>query len=153
MMDGSGVMSRDDVLDFWGDLSAAGGRGFFAFLDGKLVGDADLRGLRNRTAEFALMIGDAKHKGRGIGRRLAQMIHVFGFRDLGLERIYVPPRRDNARVHALNAFLGYERDESDAARVFVDSPDCETFSLSAKAFRDRHGRPWREVATTLVEAA
>lgn len=151
MMDGSGVMSRDDVLGFWADLRASGGRGFLAFLDGELVGDADLRGVRAAAAEFALMVGSAEHKGRGLGRALAQMVHVFGFRDLGLERIYVPPRRDNVRVHALNAFVGYERDESAAARAFADSPDCETFSLSAATFRARHEGAWREVSTTSAE--
>ncbi len=145
MMDGSGDMSREDVLDFWHELESSGGRGFFAFLDGELVGDADLRGLRGATAEFALMIGSAEHKGRGIGRVLAQMVHVFAFRDLALERLYVPPRRDNTRVHALNAFLGYERDDSSAARAFADSPECETYSLGTSTFRERHANAWREV--------
>ncbi|MCW5834871.1 MAG: GNAT family N-acetyltransferase [Labilithrix sp.] len=145
MMDGSGVMTRDDVVEFWRDLRASGGRGFLGFVDGRLVGDADLRSIGDGAAEFALMIGPAAEKGRGIGRTLASMIHVFAFRELGLERVFVPPRRDNHRVHALNAFLGYERDESPRARAFADGPDAETFSLAAATFRDKHRAAWREV--------
>lgn len=150
MMEGSGSMSREDVLDFWHDLRARGGRGFLGFVDGVLVGDADIRGRRRGTAEFAVMIGAADQKGRGVGRTIAQLVHVFAFRELRLKRIYVPPRRDNARVHALNAFLGYERDDSEAARRFADSPDSETYSLPAGVFRLKHPEAWREVAAEVI---
>lgn len=145
MMDGSGTMTRADVVDFWRALRADGGRGFFAFVDGELVGDADVRGIDRGAAEFAIMIGSPERKGRGIGRAIARMVHVFAFRELRLDRLYVPPRRDNARVHALNAFLGYEPDESGVARAYADSPDCATFSLSRAGFRARHGDAWLEV--------
>lgn len=150
MMDGSGTMSREDVLDFWRDLRDSGGRGFLGFVDGELVGDADIRGRRRRTAEFAVMIGGAEHKGRGLGRAFSEMVHVFAFRELGLRRIYVPPRRDNERVHALNAFLGYQRDDSEAARKFADSPDCVTYSLSAGTFRLGHAEAWKDVVAQVV---
>lgn len=150
MMDGSGAMSREDVIDFWRDLRAAGGRGFLGFVDGQLVGDADVRGIRRGTAEFAVMIGGAANKGRGLGRALAVMVHVFAFRELRLDRLYVPPRRDNHRVHALNAFLGYERDDSPAARAFADGPDSETYSLSATRFRERHRAAWRAITAELT---
>ncbi|MBX3208127.1 MAG: GNAT family N-acetyltransferase [Labilithrix sp.] len=145
MMEGSGVMSCDDVIEFWRELRASGGRGFLGFVDGRLVGDADLRSIHDGAAEFALMIGSAAEKGRGFGRALASMIHVFAFRELALSRVFVPPRRDNHRVHALNAFLGYERDESAAARAFADGPDSETYSLAAETFRAKHRAAWREV--------
>lgn len=145
MMEGSGTMTRDDVLDFWATLQVDGGRGFFAFVDGRLVGDADLRGIEGGIGEFAIMIGETRDKGRGIGKTIARMVHVFAFRELGLERLYVPPRRDNAPVHALNAFLGYERDDSETARAFADSPHCDTYSLGAAAFRARHPDAWAGV--------
>ena len=144
MMDGSGEMSRGDVIEFWRELRAAGGRGFLAFVDGRLVGDADLRRIHDGAAEFALMIGPAAEKGRGIGRTLASMIHVFAFRELALTRVFVPPRRDNHRVRALNAYLGYELDESERARAFADGPDSETYSLAAEAFRAKHRAARRE---------
>ncbi len=149
MMDGSGTMSTADVIEFWRELREDGGHGFLGFEGEELIGDADLRGLRTteagRVGEFAIMIGDPKAKGRGLGRTLATMIHVFAFRELGLVRIYVPPRRDNARVHALNAFLGYQRDESATAKTYADGPDCVTYSLDRETFRARHTEAWRSI--------
>lgn len=144
MMGGSGPMSREDVLDFWRDLRNAGGRGFLGFADGVLVGDGDLRGIHDGRAEFAVMIGNASEKGRGLGRTLALMIHVFGFRDLGLERVFVSPRRDNRRVHALNAWLGYERDDGEEARAYADE-DSDPYSLSRERFLELHEAAWRDV--------
>ncbi|HVJ90788.1 MAG TPA: GNAT family N-acetyltransferase [Labilithrix sp.] len=153
-MDGSGNMSRQDVLEFWYELRRSGGRGFFGFVDGDLVGDADLRNIDSSaaTGEFAVMIGGATQKGRGVGRALSMMVHVFAFRELSLDRLYVPPRLDNARVHALNAFLGYERDDSPAARAFADSPDCETYSIGSAAFQRRHADAWREVVSVTLSS-
>lgn len=145
MMDGCGTMSTEDVVDFWRTLRNDRGRGFFAFENGVLVGDADLRQVRDGAAEFALMIGPAEAKGRGVGRALAILVHVFAFRELGLPRLFVPPRRDNVRVHALNRFLGYEPDDGQLARAFGDEPSCQTYSLSARAFREKHAAAWCEV--------
>ena len=148
MMEGSGAMTRDDVIEFWTTLQDGGGYGFLAFVDGRLVGDADVRGIEGSVGEFAIMIGDSRDKGRGIGKTIARMVHVFAYREIGLERLYVPPRRDNAPVHALNAFLGYERDDSPAARAFADSPHCDTYSMGAETFRRLHADAWAEVRPT-----
>jgi RimJ/RimL family protein N-acetyltransferase len=150
MMDGSGDMTEDDVRVFWRELRSNGGRGFFGFVDGVLVGDADLRNVSATAAEFAIMIGDAAQKGRGVGRTLATIVHVFAFRELGLRRLFVPPRHDNVRVHALNAFLGYTRDDSAEARAYADGPDCETYSLASAEFQAAHEAAWRAVTLTVA---
>lgn len=145
MMDGSGAMTREDVLEFWASMRERGARGFLGFCDGELIGDGDVRGVRDGAAEFAVMIGGAAHKGRGLGRTLSLLIHVFAFRELGLARIYVPPRKDNERVHALNRFLGYVRDESEAAQTYADGPESETYSLDRATFAALHADAYREV--------
>jgi RimJ/RimL family protein N-acetyltransferase len=147
MMTGSGTMTREDVLDFWRGLREGAGRGFLSFVDGDLVGDMDIRNVRGRAGEFAIMIGAAATKGRGLGKVLGQMIHVHAFRDLDLERVYVCPRTDNTRVLRLEAFLGYAPDDSAEARVYgAGEVGCRTYSLSAAAFRERHAVAWRDVA-------
>jgi RimJ/RimL family protein N-acetyltransferase len=153
MMESSGMMSHADVVDFWRELRRSGGRGFLGFMSGELVGDADVRGVRDGAAEFAIMIGASAQQGRGLGRALASMVHVFAFRELGLERLFVPPRRDNRRVHALNRFLGYERDNSAAARVYADGPDSETYSISASTFRALHPDAWERVVSEVIAGA
>jgi RimJ/RimL family protein N-acetyltransferase len=145
-MNGSGRMSRADVLDFWRDLREGSAHGFLTFSAGLLVGDMDIRGIRDGGGEFAIMIGAAASKGRGLGKAFARMLHVFAFRDLALERLYVSPRRDNARVLALEAFLGYARDDGAEAMARADAdPACDTYSIDADRFRTRHEDAWREV--------
>ena len=153
MMDSSGRMSHADVVDFWRELRNSGGRGFLGFMSGELVGDADVRGMRDGAGEFAIMIGAQAQQGRGLGRALASMIHVFAFRELGLERLFVPPRIDNWRVHALNRFLGYGRDDSLAARAYADGPKSETYSISASTFRALHSDAWNGVVAELFAGA
>ena len=146
MMNGSGTMSRLDVVHFWRELREGGAHGFLSFAEGALVGDMDLREVRGTTAEFAIMIGDVASKGRGLGKAFASMIHVFAFRELGLDRIFVAPRRDNARVLALEAFLGYARDDGDEARArSAGEAGCDTYSLGRDEFRRRHEGAWCEV--------
>lgn len=144
MMGGSGTMTAEDVVDFWRELREDGGRGFLSSVDGVLVGDMDLRHMKDGVAEFAIMIGAAR-KGEGLGKAFAAMLHTHAFRDLGVTRLFVPPKEANARVHALNDFLGYQRDDSPEARAYADEPDCVTSSLTAEAFRERHPDAWAEV--------
>ena len=145
MMGGSGTMTRDDVIAFWRELREEGGIGFLSFVGGALVGDMDLRGLGGAAAEFAIMIGARDAQGRGLGRAFALMLHVHAFRDLGLDRLYVPPRSINDRVHRLNDWLGYAPDDSERARSFADEPGCVTSSIGAADFERRHPRAFEDV--------
>lgn len=148
MMGGSGTMTESDVVEFWDELRQGGGLGFLAFAGGALVGDLDLRNVTAEAAEFAIMIGDAARKGEGLGTAFALMLHVYAFRDLGMKRLYVPPKRANARVHGLNRRLGYVRDASAEAQAYADEPECVVSSLERGAFERRHAQAWREVAAS-----
>ncbi|MCA9587351.1 MAG: GNAT family N-acetyltransferase [Myxococcales bacterium] len=152
MMEGSGVMDEADVAAFWQELRAAGGRGFFARVDGALVGDLDLRSVRGRTAELAIMIGERQRQGRGVGRVLAATLLVVAFRELGLEKVYAPSRRDNARMRAMAASLGFVDDESDEARALLDSDACTTQSVTASSFRALHADAWSAVRVDSASA-
>jgi len=150
MMGGSTTMTEADTREYWTELREAGGRGFLFFADGVLVGDADLRGFRDDVAEFAIMIGEASQKGRGLGLALARMLHVFAFRELRLRRLYVPPKAENARVHRLNAALGYQPDDGPVARSFADEEDARTASVGPEEFRAKNDAAWREVVARRV---
>lgn len=148
MMGAGAVMSEDDVIDFWRELRQGGARGFLCFSGEALVGDMDLRGeLARGHAEFAIMIGETREKGRGLGLAFATMIHVFAFRDLGLGRIYVTPKTENERVQRLNRRLGYVRDDGPLARSFLEPGDDESESQSIGEAELRSALPaaWTEV--------
>lgn len=146
MMGGATDLDDADVLTFVRELRASGGRWFLLSVDGAPVGDMDLRCMTERSAEFAIMIGQTSQKGQGLGATFATMLHVFAFRDLGLERIYVQPKRENVRVQHLERSLGYTADDSPEARSHADAgDDVITMSISADTFRAKHAEAWASV--------
>jgi len=57
-------ISADEVVEHYEAMAEESARQFLLFLDGKLMGDADLRGIDNGTAEFAFMIGARDQQGK-----------------------------------------------------------------------------------------
>ena len=146
MIGGATDLDDTDVRAFVRELRASGGRWFLLFVDDTLVGDMDLRCVTEHSAEFAIMIGATTQKGQGLGATFATMLHVFAFRDLGLERIYVQPKRENVRVQRLERSLGYTPDDSPEALSHADAgDDVITMSISADTFRAGHAEAWANV--------
>jgi RimJ/RimL family protein N-acetyltransferase len=127
-------LSPAEVADHYRTLAVAGARSFLLELDGRLVGDADLRHIARGHAEFAILVGDRAVQGRGLGTRFATMVHAFAFRTLGLRRLYASIIPANTASLRLFAKLGYERNDTPRARRHADEPDDVTLSLSSDGF-------------------
>jgi RimJ/RimL family protein N-acetyltransferase len=127
-------MSEEDVVDFFQETTARGGRCFFLYLDGVLVGDADFRDFDDGCAEFAIMIGDRSLQGKGLGKKFAIMLHELAFRDLGLARIYATFVPANLVSIGMFEKLGYERDDSPASRSFTDDESDISMSVDLDGF-------------------
>jgi ribosomal-protein-alanine N-acetyltransferase len=123
-----------DVVAYYQELRAEGGRPFLLFLDGVLMGDADFRNIEEDAGEFAIMIGGRATQGRGLGTRFGLMLHTFGYGVLGLRRIYISVIPANTASRRLFEKLGYEVDDSAEAREFIDEESDVTMSLSRSAF-------------------
>ena len=128
------AISPAEVVESYTESIAAGMSAFQLFEGGALAGDADLRGLRGGTAEFAFMIAAPAAQGKGLGTRFAQMIHAFGFRTLGLARIYASVVPHNTASRRVFEKLGYVVDDSAAAREYADEPGDVTLALDRATF-------------------
>jgi RimJ/RimL family protein N-acetyltransferase len=128
-----------DVVAHYRRLAGDGARAFLLELDGRLVGDADLRHIDRGRAEIAILVGDRSVQGRGLGTRFGVMVHAFAFRALGLRRVYASIIPSNAASLRLFGKLGYERDDSPEARRTMDAPDDVTLSLARERFEGLHG--------------
>lgn len=132
------------VATYYRELRAEGGRPFLLqrgrvpgrVEERSLVGDADLRNIEDGIAEVAIMIGGRQVQGRGLGTRYATMLHVFAFRVLGLERLYISVVPANAASRRLFGKLGYEIDNSPEARELIDEETDLTLSVSRARFED-----------------
>lgn len=145
----------DDVLDHYAELADQGARQFLLLVDGALAGDADLRGLTGGAAEFAFLIAAPAAQGRGLGTRFALMLHAFGFAapplGAGLDRIYasvVPANTASLRVFAK---LGYEVDDSAAARAWADEPGDLVLAIDRATFLARHADALAAISVTARE--
>ncbi len=63
--------------------------------------------LVNRSAEFAILIGDKLFWGNGIGKEASALIIDHGFKELGLHRIYCGTSEKNVAMQKLASKLGF----------------------------------------------
>jgi RimJ/RimL family protein N-acetyltransferase len=141
-------LGERDVLAHFAALAEAG-HGFLAFRDGALVGDADLRAIRDGAAEFAFLVASVAHQGKGLGTQIAMMVHTFGFRELGLARIYASIVPDNKASRRVFEKLGYAIDDSPAARERAETPDDVTLVLERAGFEAAHANAMAEIQITM----
>jgi RimJ/RimL family protein N-acetyltransferase len=139
-------VDEDDVVDHYLDVAGAGGHNFLVFLDGALVADGDLRKLGGGAAEFAFMVASPAAQGKGLGTRVALMIHAFGFRRLRLERIYASIIPHNAASRRVFEKLRYTVDDSPEARAYADEPGDVTMVIDRATFQRAHADAIAEIA-------
>jgi RimJ/RimL family protein N-acetyltransferase len=135
MLGHSEDMSPEEVVEYYASMRRAGARAFLLFVDGTLVGDADLRDVEGGTAEFAIMVGARAAQGRGLGTRFATMIHAFAFGALGLHTLYVTIVPQNVASRRVFEKLGYTVDDGPAARSRVDEESDVAMSIGRAEFQ------------------
>jgi RimJ/RimL family protein N-acetyltransferase len=138
LMGHTAEISPAEVVESYTESIAAGMRAFLLFDAGAFVGDADLRGIRGGTAEFAFMVAARAAQGKGLGTRFALMIHAFGFHTLELTRIYASVVPHNTASRRVFEKLGYVVDDSPAAREYADGPGDVVLALDRQAFQERN---------------
>lgn len=138
-------VDEDDVVAHYADVARAGGHNFLVFVDGTIAADADLRKVGGGAAEFAFLVASPAAQGKGLGTRVATMVHAFGFHRLGLERIYASIIPDNAASRRVFDKLGYQVDDSPAARAYADEPGDITMAIDRTAFERSHAAAMAEI--------
>lgn len=142
------VMSADEVVEHFESLRHTGGKAFLLELNGELLGDADLRHITAKTAEFAILVGQRPQQGKGLGTRFAVMLHALAFGGLGLEQLFISIVPANLPSQHLFAKLGYTPDDTPAARATIDHPSDLTFSLPRTTFGPTHALRLPQIAWT-----
>jgi RimJ/RimL family protein N-acetyltransferase len=145
MMAHSGVMSAAEVVAHYQSMEADGNRPFLLYRDDRLVGDADVRRIRQEDAECAIMVGERALQGQGIGTRFAVMMHALAFDVLSLVRLYVSIIPINKGSRRLFEKVGYHLDNSPAARSYADYESDITMSFTRTEFCSAHAAAVREI--------
>jgi RimJ/RimL family protein N-acetyltransferase len=133
------LLTPEDVVEHYRTIIEQGGRPFLLYLDGVLVGDADLRGIRNGAAEFAFLIASRDRQGKGLGTKLALIVHAAAFTVLELQRIYASVDPTNPASRRALEKLGYRSSDTEEARSFADEPGDVTLVLERESFLGLNG--------------
>ncbi len=65
---------------------------------------------RVRAAEYAIMLGDKEHWGRGLGTAVSRRLVAYGFEALNLNRVALSVLAHNDRARRLYAALGFREE-------------------------------------------
>lgn len=76
------------------------------------IGNVSLQNINyiNRSAEFAIIIGEKKYWGKGIGKECGKLIIKHGFSELNLHRIYCGTLSKNNGMINLAETLGFKKE-------------------------------------------
>jgi RimJ/RimL family protein N-acetyltransferase len=141
--------SERDVIGHYESLARRGGHGFVVLRDGALVGDGDLRGVTRGAAEFAFLVAAVAEQGKGLGTRIATMIHAFAFAELGLDRVYASIVPANTASRRVFEKLGYAIDDSPAGRGFAEDPSDVVMVIDRASFEQSHAQAMAEIAISV----
>jgi ribosomal-protein-alanine N-acetyltransferase len=86
------------------------------------VGNVSLQdiSLINRNAEFAILLGDKRHFGKGVGTFAGRALFWHGFNKLNLERIYCGTAATNIGMQKLAAALGMTLEGTRRQHLFLE---------------------------------
>jgi [ribosomal protein S5]-alanine N-acetyltransferase len=91
----------------------------------------------DRTAEFAILLGDKRHWGKGVGVLAGRQLLSHGFNKLGLERIYCGTAANNEGMRSLAVALGMTLEGTRRQHLFLEGErvDLLEFGVLRSEFR------------------
>jgi len=80
------------------------------YADKNLIGVCGLVHIdwKNRNGEFSYYLGEASSRGKGYGREVAYLLFEYGFRELGLHRIWAEVYSNATEILAIDEKLGFK---------------------------------------------
>lgn len=65
---------------------------------------------KNRKAEYYIAMGETSYKGKGVAKEASKLILEYGFKKLGLNRVYLFTEADNLIAQKLFETVGFVRE-------------------------------------------
>lgn len=86
------------------------------------IGNISLQGISsiNRNAEFAILLGDKRHWGKGVAKMAGRKLVQHGFDKLNLERIYCGTAASNEAMKKLALTLGMVQEGCRRSHLYLD---------------------------------
>ncbi len=107
------------------------------------IGNASLQGIDHldRSAEFAILIGEKAFWGKGVGKEVATLIITHGFHQLNLHRIYCGTAENNMGMQQLAISIGFVEEGRSRQALFKDGGfrDIIHYGILEDEFQGRVG--------------
>lgn len=99
--------------------------------------------LVNRSAEFAIIVGDKEAWGKGIGEEAGRLLIRHGFNELNLHRIACGTSRENVGMQKLATKLGFQEEGTQREAMFKHGvyQDLIQYGLLSYEFHSTNDRP------------
>lgn len=96
----------------------------------------------DRSAEFAIIIGDKKSWGKGIGREAGVLIIAHGFHSLNLHRIHCGTSSENIGMQKLARALGFKKEGVSREALYKNGAyqDIVQYGLLKDDYEQKHSR-------------
>lgn len=102
------------------------------------IGNISLQNINhiNRSAEFAILVGEKDCWGKGYSKEAAQLVIEHGFNELNLNRIYCGTMTNNASMQKLAKYLGMKEEGRRRSAAFKSGRfiDVIEFGILRKEF-------------------
>jgi RimJ/RimL family protein N-acetyltransferase len=109
---------------------------------GEHIGNIALHGIQwvDRTAEYAIVLGERTAWGRGIAKEASVLILRHGFLELNLHRVHCGTSEDNLAMQALARFMGMTQEGRRRAAIFKSGRhrDVLEYGILRDEFLERH---------------
>lgn len=95
--------------------------------------------LINRTAEFAIILGNKRHWGRGVGLLAGRKLLEHGFEKLNLERVHCGLAATNAGMKGLAVALGMKLEGTRRGHLYLEGSrvDMLEYGILRSEFKKR----------------
>jgi [ribosomal protein S5]-alanine N-acetyltransferase len=102
------------------------------------IGNVSLQDISflNRTAEFAIILGDRRHWGKGVGLLAAKKLLFHGFNRLNLERIHCGTAATNEGMKKLALAMGMKHEGTRRRHLFLEGARVDV--LDYGILREEH---------------
>lgn len=97
----------------------------------------------DRHAEFAVLLGDRRHWGRGVARMAGAKLIDHGFDKLNLERIYCGTAASNAAMRKLALALGMVEEGCRRKHLYLDGEWVDVIEFGLLRSERRPASAWR----------
>jgi RimJ/RimL family protein N-acetyltransferase len=84
---------------------------------GTVIGNARLVPLRRHRAQFSIVIGEARHRGRGLGTEATRLMCRLGFERMGLREVLLEVDPRNRLAVGAYRRAGFEHGRGDSMRL------------------------------------